>query len=262
MLNKQVDTRLGSAVVPSYRTLLGPLASAVVYQGGDVAEGQLTVLHGELHGRCDDLRGEPPVIPPPQSYGSYSGAAEPAVPPVTPALQSRRVSEGLWASEDFEAVREMLLARGGGGGDGGGGGGGGGGGAGSGGGGEGGVRLDEPDVLAGRVKCVAGCAGWHPEQLEAELRRNVWFVAEEDTDLTEVTAAAAGSAAVTPRTSLATLALLPGRSGAPEWLRDGMWAGVVAALGGEFEDLAAFPGDHAAVWSVMREVSEQQERSK
>ena len=39
-----------------------------------------------------------------------------------------------------------------------------------------------------------------------------------------------------------------------------MWAGVVAALGGEFEELAAFPGDHAAVWSVMREVSEQQER--
>ena len=129
-------------------------------------------------------------------------------------------------------------------------------------GGEGGARLDEPDILAGRVKCVAGCAGWHPEQLEAELRRNVWFVAEEDMGLTEVAAAAAGSAAAAPRISLATLALLPGRSGAPEWLRDGMWAGVVAALGGEFEELAAFPGDHAAVWSVMREVSEQQERRK
>ena len=62
MLNKQVETRLGSAVVPSYRGQLGPLASAVVYQGGDVAEGQLSVLHGELHGRCDDLRGE--VAPP------------------------------------------------------------------------------------------------------------------------------------------------------------------------------------------------------
>ena len=290
MLNKQADTRLGSAVVPSYRSLLGPLASAVVYQGGDVAEGQLTVLHGELHGEMHGRNGEedaPPVPPPPQSYGSYSGAAEPAASPVTPALlQSRRVSEGLWVSEDFEAVREMLLARSGGG-DGGGGGGGGGdgvggggggdgggdggvGGGGDGGGGEGGVSLDEPDVLAGRVKCVAGCAGWHPEQLEAELRRNVWFLAEEDVSgrRREEHAAAGrlryaaggGSAAASPRTSLATLALLPGRSGAPEWLRDGMWAGVVAALGGEFEELAAFPGDHAAVWSVMREVSEQQER--
>ena len=237
MLNKQADTRLGSAVVPSYRSLLGPLASAVVYQGGDVAEGQLTVLHGELHGEMHGRNGElhggngeedaPPVPPPPQSYGSYSGAAEPAASPVTPPLlQSRRVSEGLWVSEDFEAVREMLLARSGGG-DGGGGGGGGGdgvggggggdgggdggvGGGGDGGGGEGGVSLNEPDVLAGRVKCVAGCAGWHPEQLEAELRRNVWYLAEEDTGLAEVTAAAAGSAAAAPRTSLATLALMPG----------------------------------------------------
>ena len=58
VLNKQVETRLGSAVVPSYRGQLGPLASAVVYQGGDVAEGRLSVLHGDLHGRCDDLRGE------------------------------------------------------------------------------------------------------------------------------------------------------------------------------------------------------------
>jgi putative AlgH/UPF0301 family transcriptional regulator len=77
-------------------------------------------------------------------------------------------------------------------------------------GGEGGARLDEPDVLGGHVKCVAGCAGWHPEQLEAELRRNVWYLAEEDTGLADVTAAAAGSAAAAPRTSLATLALMPG----------------------------------------------------
>ena len=44
VLNKPMDTSLGSAVVPAFRPLLGPLASALVYRGGDVAEGQLSVL--------------------------------------------------------------------------------------------------------------------------------------------------------------------------------------------------------------------------
>ena len=187
------------------------------------------VLHGEM--------------PPPQKQSDE------------PLAQSRRVSDGLWVSEDFEAVREVLLAADGGGdADGG----------------------DGGDGLEGRVKCVAGYAGWHPEQLEAELRRNVWFLAEEDVQKAEGAEMAQGAEGAqgaqgaqgaeaaqgegSPHTSLATLALLPGRSGAPERLRDGMWAGVMAGLGGEFEELADFPGDHMAVWAVMREVSEQHER--
>lgn len=206
VVNKPMDVSLETAVMPAFRPLLGPLASAMLYRGGDVAEGQLTVLHEEAR-----LEG------------------------------SREVAAGLWVSEDFESVREALLKAGGEGGDG--------------------------AASGGRVKCVAGYAGWHPAQLAAELRRNVWFLAEADADSaagaasprTSLAPLAAGSAA-SARTSLASLALLPGRNGAPQWLRDGLWAGVVAALGGEFEELASFPGDHAAVWKVMREVSEQQER--
>ena len=105
---------------------------------------------------------------------------------------SREVAAGLWVSEDFESVREALLKAGGEGGDG--------------------------AASGGRVKCVAGYAGWHPAQLAAELRRNVWFLAEADADSaagaasprTSLAPLAAGSAA-SPRTSLASLALLPGR---------------------------------------------------
>ena len=186
VINKPLDCRLDTAVLPAHRQQLGPLGAAMLYRGGDVAEGHLTVLHRE--GVLDS---------------------------------SRRVAAGLWVTEDFDSVRDALLARG--------------------------VEDDDGGVDR-RVKAVAGYAGWHPEQLAAELRRNVWFLCEVDTE-------AAGGAA-----SLASLALRPGRTGAPEWLRDGMWAGVVAALGGEFEELAAFPGDHAAVWKVMKEVKEQQER--
>ena len=88
-----------------------------------------------------------------------------------------------------------------------------------------------------RVKCVAGFAGWAREQLDAELQRNVWFLAEAD--------------------DVAALAFMEPSAGKPtgaEWLRDAMWSGALAQLGGEHAALACFPGDHEVVWELMEEL--------
>ena len=42
------------------------------------------------------------------------------------------------------------------------------------------------------------------------------------------------------------------------WLRDTMWSGVLAQLGGEFRELARFPGDHELIWSHMEALWEAQ----
>jgi len=83
-----------------------------------------------------------------------------------------------------------------------------------------------------RVKCLAGFAGWAAAQLENELRRGVWFVAE----------AADGG-------SVAPLALLEAGG------RD-VWSGALAQLGGEFAALARFPDDHQLVWQHAQETWE------
>ena len=88
-----------------------------------------------------------------------------------------------------------------------------------------------------RIKCVAGFAGWAREQLEAELERNVWFLAEAD----DVAA-------------LAMMAAPTVDADGGRWLRDAMWSGVVGQLGGEHASLARFPGDHEVVWEHMADI--------
>ena len=99
-----------------------------------------------------------------------------------------------------------------------------------------------PGVLgspAPRVKCVAGFAGWTQEQLNAELERNVWFLVEAD--------------------DVAALAMMDvPRDRDAQWLRDSMWSGAMAQLGGEHVELARFPGDHELVWGQIEELWERQ----
>lgn len=87
-----------------------------------------------------------------------------------------------------------------------------------------------------RVKCVAGCAGWATSQLQAELDRNVWFLAE-------------------PTSGIGPLALLGQDETLPgECLRDVMWSGALYQLGDMHEKIAAFPGSRELVWNQMAEV--------
>ena len=90
-----------------------------------------------------------------------------------------------------------------------------------------------------RIKCVAGYAGWAREQLHAELQRNVWFLCEAD----DVAALAMMTEPIT----------VP-----PDALRDSMWSGALRQLGGEYEHLARFPGNHEIVWQYMEQLWIQQ----
>jgi len=114
-----------------------------------------------------------------------------------------------------------------------------------------------------RFKSAAGFAGWARTQLDAELERNVWFMAEP-----------------MPGDSIASLALASEPEGhRAGWLRDSMWSGCACAshlklatrsqglprvcrvmnqLGGEHVQLARFPGEHAIVWEHMQEIWQQQ----
>jgi hypothetical protein len=58
---------------------------------------------------------------------------------------------------------------------------------------------------------------------------------------------------------LSVLALAPQAAGCRAgWLRDAMWSGAMAQLGGEHVSLSRFPGEHAVVWEHMREIWERQ----
>ena len=206
VINKPLDVSLGAAVSDNAKAAVGDaLAHYPLYRGGDVSERQLLLLH-ELEG----LEG------------------------------STRVAEGLYATSSFTEVRDALekrsaradldeIMRGGV----------------SDSGGQGGEGADSAggDAAAGsppagrRVKCVAGFAGWARDQLNAELERNVWFLAEVDD--------VAALAMMAPPT-----ADVAGYS----WLRDAMWSGVLTQLGGEHESLARFPGDHEVVWEHMSDI--------
>ena len=93
-----------------------------------------------------------------------------------------------------------------------------------------------------RVKACAGYAGWRPAQLEQELARGVWFLLEADDG-----------------ESIAPLALAPLAAGQPAAaLRDSLWSGAVAALGGEHGALAGCTGDHDTLWTHLEAAWEAQ----
>jgi len=91
------------------------------------------------------------------------------------------------------------------------------------------------------TKCVMGHCGWTTDQLESELSRKVWFLAKPKSG-TSIAEYALGSFMQPP---------------GPEeiqWVKDTMWSGAIHQLGGEYEDLATFPGAHDVVWEQMEEV--------
>ena len=93
-----------------------------------------------------------------------------------------------------------------------------------------------------RVKACAGYAGWRPAHLEQELARGVWFLLEADDG-----------------ESIAPLALAPLAAGQPAAaLRDSLWSGAVAALGGEHGALAGCTGDHDTLWTHLEAAWEAQ----
>lgn len=144
--------------------------------------------------------------------------------------ESAQIAEGLYATSSFENVREALDAHA--------------------------NRAAESETMgrtpdaadaaaAPRIKCVAGYAGWARQQLRTELERNVWFLAEADD--------VAGLVMMAPE---------GGRDAADgaKWLRDAMWSGALAQLGGEHEALARFPGDPQIVMNAVETIWEEQSR--
>jgi len=98
------------------------------------------------------------------------------------------------------------------------------------------------DANPGTTRCVMGHCGWARDQLDSELERKVWFLAQPE----------AGS-------SIAKYALANWVQPTEEqfehtWMRDTMWAGAMHQLGGEYEALAKFPGSHDVLWELMEEV--------
>lgn len=134
---------------------------------------------------------------------------------------SRAVCEGLWVSPNLGEVRAAVEALP--------------------------AAEQEPPVGTppplGRLKCVVGHAGWAYEQLEAELRRNVWFLFEPD-----------DGADLAPLALMQPLARLPSDPFGSAWLRDTLWAGAMERAGGEYLELGSFPGDHAKVREQMVQV--------
>lgn len=134
---------------------------------------------------------------------------------------SRAVSDGLWVSANLGEVRAAIEA------------------------------LPAPEQERpvgtppplGRLKCVVGHAGWAYEQLEAELRRNVWFLLEPD-----------DGAELAPLALMQPLAPLPSDPFGSAWLRDALWGGAMERAGGEYLELGSFPGDHAKVREQMMQV--------
>lgn len=94
-------------------------------------------------------------------------------------------------------------------------------------------------------------------ELHAELERNVWFLCEAD-DVAALTMLQPPSK---PHESWQrSLEIGPPTEIRHDegWLRDTMWSGVLAQLGGEYRELARFPGDHELVWRHMEALWEAQ----
>ena len=98
--------------------------------------------------------------------------------------------------------------------------------------------------------------------MAAELERNVWFMAEPLPGSSVASLALAPLPAVeAPALGSREVAALSGGEQAggalleprpPSWLRDAMWSSAMAQLGGEFKELACFPGEHSVVWEHMQ----------
>ena len=198
IVNKPLDSNLGAAVTDDARDAIGDgLADLPLYKGGDVSERQLVLVH-DLPG----LSGSTPVVD-----GLFATSSFPEVRDALASSAVRAAVDQEFGSAAERADRAV----------------------------EGASTLPPPSTP--RVKCVAGFAGWAKEQLQAELERNVWFLAEAD--------------------DVASLVMMepPSAEGASDgWLRDTMWSGAMRQLGGEHVDLARFPGDHELVWEHMEQM--------
>ena len=107
-----------------------------------------------------------------------------------------------------------------------------------------------------RTRCVAGHAGWAPEQLANELRRGVWFIAAPDSPSAIAELALLDPSVIdrrlSPPNSKNSPALELGvRAAEPEdteVVRDTLWSGCISALGGEFAEIAEIASDGALIW--------------
>ncbi len=108
-----------------------------------------------------------------------------------------------------------------------------------------------------RTRCVAGHAGWAPEQLANELRRGVWFVAAPDSPSAIAELALLDPSVIdrrlsppnSPKNSPALeLGVRAAEPEDTEVVRDTLWSGCISALGGEFAEIAEIASDGALIW--------------
>ena len=220
ILNKPLIPRvkLGGAVSEPLKESIASLLDAPLYFGGDVGGQHLLVLH------------EVPRYSPRYSRSHLACAS--ALPRRVLGLISQldglsdsvRVADGLHVTSHHAQLSEALSTA--------------------------------PEGQR-RTRCVAGHAGWAPEQLANELRRGVWFIAAPDSPSAIAELALLDPSVIdwrlsppnSPKNSPALeLGVRAAEPDDTEVVRDTLWSGCISALGGEFAEIAEIASDGALIW--------------